>query len=166
MDVPPIKNLLAFLLALKNFERNPSDNEKLWWEHIASQIQLKINGETTSWKEIEQNLLKSVEADDDLKQLYQKYLEGINNTEYDSIIECIPSGAQLQKQFSEDNGDRLIPCGSFPVAEQPDWKTDEILNVTVYVLTKKDPITATKDFNFIEKLQQIINLPNKRGRSN
>lgn len=158
MDAPHIKKLLALLLAVKNLERNPSNDEKILWENIASQLQLKLKGESTPWEEIEQYLLKSVEGDDSLKQLYQSYLERINNIEYNSIIECIPEWSELQKQFCEDNGDnRLIPCGSFPVHQKPDLRTDEITNVTVYVLTNKDPIATTNNFNFIDKIQKIIN---------
>ncbi len=166
MDVSHIKKLLAFLLALKNLERNPSEHEREQWGNIASQLQLKMKGETTPWENIEQNLLESLELENSLKQLYQKYLEEINDIEYNSIIECIPEWSELEKQFFKDNSDQLIPSGNFPVGQQPDWKTDEITNVTVYVLTNKDPISTTKNFNFIEKIQQIINQPKERGRSN
>lgn len=166
MDAPHLKKILAFLLALKNLERNPSENEKKWWENIAAKLQLQLKLRSNSWEGIEEDLFRSLEADPSLKQLYQSYLEEINNIEYNSIIECIPEWSELEKQFFEDNGDRLIPCGSFPVDQQPDLKTDEITNVTIFVLTNKDPIAATKNVNFIEKIQQIINLPKQRGRSN
>lgn len=148
MTAPVKTTLLALLLTLKNLEDPLNTAEQETLNKVRKQLEAKPN----AWKIIVPDLIKVIEANPSLNQLYQATKAKLNAVDGDLPPDLLPTKTELEQ---------ALPAVSKREKRawfegKPDEKSDEILNIAVNILTTPDPVNITKKLNSLEKLWQFL----------
>ena len=145
--------LLAVLLALEHLDSplNPSE-----------QAALKKTGQRLSmhpkkWESTVEKLLEAFEANVPFKQYYQIVTTQLAELNDEISPEFLPTEEELKQ---------ILPPSQEVVKRawfegKPDVQSQEILNLTVNILTTQDPVNNTKKLNSLKKLWQFIKSHNQ-----
>jgi hypothetical protein len=144
----PDKILLAFLLALKDLEEQDyfSDDEKAALKNVGLQLKL----DSSNWEFIQESIEMILEGNTNFRELYQKFINQIIDIDFNSLLSI---EQELKKELL--NGIYSEERGHFEIV--PDLESDEILNVTIIILTTHDPIATTKKLSFLQRIQNFLN---------
>lgn len=150
MNTANLQNtLLALLLALKNLETPLSGTEQTALSKAAEQLSANPN----TWDLlIEPSLLAMIQANESLNQLYK-----IAKSQLDALSDEIPSKLLPTQEELE----QVIPKDQIPVTRgklpvNDGYKSTEINNVAINVLSTANPVETAKKLSRIEQLQQFL----------
>jgi hypothetical protein len=149
MAEPPKITLLALLVALEQLPSPLASDEKEALETTASQLYL----DPDDWDFIKEGLIATIEANHTLYQNYQTALVQLQSIEGNIPSEQMPTQEELETELVSENKEP-ITFGYFE--GEPDRESDEILNVTINVLTRKEPDKAAKKLSFLKRLQNWL----------
>jgi hypothetical protein len=149
MAEPPKRTLLALLIALEQLQTPLSPEETEALETTASQLYL----DPDDWDFIKEGLIATIEANHALYQNYQTALVQLQSLKGNIPSEQMPTQEELETELAHENKEP-ITFGYFE--GEPDRESDEILNVTINVLTRKEPDQAAKKLSFLKRLQNWL----------
>ncbi len=152
MAESPKITLLALLIALEQLETSLSLEEKQALENTAQQLYL----DPDDWDFIQEGLMAVVEVNPALYQNYQIALAQLQIVKGNIPPEQMPTHKELETELARENREPTT-FGYFE--GEPDRESDEILNVTIDVLTRKDPDKAAKKLSFLKRLQNWLPKP-------
>lgn len=149
MDESPKITLLALLIALEQLQSPLAPEEKEALETTASQLYL----DPDDWDFIKEGLIATIEANHVLYQNYQAALVQLRSIKDHIPSEQMPTQEELETELASENKEP-ITFGYFE--GEPDRESNEILNVTINVLTRKEPDKAAKKLSFLKRLQNWL----------
>jgi hypothetical protein len=149
MPEPPKITLLALLIALEQLQTPLTPHEKEALENTASQLYL----DPYDWDFIKEGLIATIQANPTLYQNYQTALTQLQSASANIPSEQMPTQKELETELTSDNKEPTT-FGYFE--GEPDRESDEILNVTINVLTRQDPEQAAKRLSFLKRLQNWL----------
>ena len=150
MAESPKTTLLALLIALEKLEISLSQQEKQALENTARQLYL----DPDDWDSIlKEGLMPVISANPALYQNYQTALVLLQTVKANIPSEQMPTQKELEAELTPEN-QGYTTFGYFE--GEPDQESDEILNVTINVLTRKDPEKAAKKLSFLKRLQNWL----------
>jgi hypothetical protein len=152
MTEPPKITLLALLIALEKLQSPLTPDEKEALETTASQLYL----DPDDWDFIKEGLIATIEANPALYQNYQTALVQLLSVNGNIPQEQMPTQKEIETELTSDNKEPTT-FGYFE--GEPDRESDEILNVTINVLTRKEPDKAAKNLSFLKRLQNWLPKP-------
>jgi hypothetical protein len=148
MAAPVKTTLLALLLALKNLEVPFSAAEQAALKKVGKQL----DADPDDWEFIERGLMKAVEANTSLNQLYQAAKAQLDALEGNIPPDLLPTKAELKQALPavSQHEKRAYFEG------KPDEESNEILNISINILTTSDPIDTTRKLSSLEKLWHFL----------
>jgi hypothetical protein len=150
MAESPKITLLALLIALEQLQSPLAPDEKEALETTASQL---YRLDPNDWDFIKEGLIATIEGNATLYQNYQTALVQLQSLEGNIPLEQMPTQEELETELARENKEP-ITFGYFE--GEPDRESDEILNVTINILTRKDPDKAAKKLSFLKRLQNWL----------
>ncbi|MFN6519465.1 MAG: hypothetical protein RMY29_033915 [Nostoc sp. CreGUA01] len=149
MASPDNKILLAFLVALTDLEDPLSDQERHTLNNLAGQLY----HDRQNWERYEPNLLKLINSNKVLAQLYQVAKSHIDAVDWDTLRDLLPTPEELKQAIPTD---KQSTRGNQPTRTDLD-RSDEIANeVFIYVSEDENPPGAVKKLSFIQEIKQKI----------
>jgi hypothetical protein len=147
MSEPVNKVLLALLLALKDLEASSlSDDEGAALRDVAAQLQLDLD----NWKDYEPDLLKVIQANPSLNQLYQTAKSQLDALSSEIPSNLLPTEAEIDQVAPIPNRQ---PQTRAPLQVSPsDLKSNEITNMAIRVLATPNPVKTTKELSRLNRL--------------
>ncbi len=147
MAVPETKTLLALFLALKDLD-TLSEDERKSLRDTADKLYL----EPDNWQERESELLTTIQANSRFKLLYQTYKSQLDAVQGEIPSHLLPTQAEVEA---------VIPTNQSPVTRgkppvNDGYKSNEINNVAINVLSTANPVETAKKLSRIEQLQQFL----------
>jgi hypothetical protein len=146
--------LLALLLALKQLETPLTADEQADLDNVGKQLEL----DPDDWEYIQEGLIAIIEKNPSLDQLYQTakaQLEAINGN---IPPELLPTQQEQDTELLADENREPV---TFGYSEgEPDRESDEILNVSINVLTKEDSAKTAKKLSFLQRIQAFLQKSN------
>lgn len=147
MAIPNTKTLLALFLALKDLDAL-SEGERAFLRDTADKLQL----EPDNWQEHESDLLKIIQANSQFNLLYQTYKSQLNAVKGEIPSHLLPTQAEVEA---------VIPTNQIPVTRgklpvNDGYKSSEINNVAINVLSTANPVETAKKLDRIEQLKQFL----------
>lgn len=129
MDIPMQNTLLALLLALEELEAPLSKDEQSALADVAAQLYLNPK----AWKEYsEPYLLKVIQANATLNQLYQSALSQLNAVNGNIPQDLLPTQAELEQVLPPSN--EPVARGFVPVSDAQNSESTEITNIAINIL--------------------------------
>jgi hypothetical protein len=148
MDVAVNKTLLALVLALKDVE-DLSKDEQDAFRDAADQLKL----EPDHWENHEADLLRVIQANPRLNQLYQTAKSQLDALSSEIPSNLLPTQAELEQAIPTHQPP--VTRGFAPVMD--DDETHEINNMVINVLTTPNPPETVKKLSRLEQFQQFLN---------
>lgn len=147
MAVPDTKTLLALFLALKDLD-TLSEDERASLRNTADQLQQDCD----NWQDHESELLTTIQANSQFNLLYQTYKSQLDAVQGEIPSHLLPTQAEVEA---------VIPTNQFPITRgklpvNDGYKSNEINNVAINVLSTANPVEAAKTLSRIEQLQQFL----------
>lgn len=149
MAESPKTTLLALLIALEKLEIPLSPEEKQALGNTARQLDI----DPDDWDSIKEGLTAAIEANPTLCQHYQTALIQLQAVNGDIPAEQMPTENELEAELARENREPTT-FGYFE--GEPDRESDEILNVTINVLTRKEPEKVAKKLSFLKRIQNWL----------
>ena len=142
------KVLLALLLALKDLEASSlSEDEGNAFRDAAYQLQL----EPDNWEDYESDLLKVIQANPSLNQLYQTAKSQLDALSSEIPSNLLPTQAEIEQVAPIPN---TRPQVRAPLQVSPsDLKSNEITNMAIRVLATPNPVKTTKELSRLNRLK-------------
>jgi hypothetical protein len=154
MAESPKTTLLALLLALKQLETPLSADEQAVLENVGKQLEL----DPDDWEYIKEGLVAIIEKNPSLDQLYQTAKAELEAIDGNIPPELLPTEQEQEAELLADENREPVTFGYFE--GEPDRQSDEILNVSIKVLTKKDSAKTAKKLSFLKRLQTSLQKSN------
>lgn len=145
--------LLALLVALDQPELNLDSEEREALRNTAQQLLI----DPDDWDFIKEGLVGTIEANSILNSEYHDILSKLQ-TVGNIPSQTMPTQKELEAELpsaDEEPGSRGHFLG------EDDEDSDEILNVTINVLNRKEPEKTVKNLSFIKRLKDF--LPKKQN---
>ena len=150
MAESPKITLLALLIALEKLEISLSPQEKQALENIGQQLEL----DPDDWDSIfKKELMPVISANPALYKNYQTALVQLQEVKANIPSEQMPTQKELEAELTRDH-QGYTTFGYFE--GEADQESDEILNITINVLTRKEPEKAAKKLSFLKRLQNWL----------
>lgn len=146
------KTLLALVLALKDVE-DVSEDEQDAFRDAADQLQL----DPDSWEDYEADLLRVIQANSNLNQLYQTAKSQLDALSSEISSTLLPTQAELEQVIPTNQ--TPATRGFAPVIEDDD--SHEINNMVINILTTPKPLETAKKLSRLEQFQQFLNKGNR-----
>lgn len=147
MTISDTKTLLALFLAMKDLDTLGED-ERGSLRDTAYRLHL----DPDNWKDHELDLLTVIQDNDQFNLLYQTYKSQLDAVEGEIPAHLVPTEAELEQAIPTYQ----IPAtrGKLPINDG--YKSNEINNVAINVLSTANPIETAKKLSSIEQLQQFL----------
>ncbi|NEQ65994.1 MAG: hypothetical protein F6K21_10925 [Symploca sp. SIO2D2] len=142
--------LLALLLALKQLEIPLSTDEQDKLKTTGQQLEL----DPDDWDYIKEGLMEVIENNPSLAQLYQTAKVQLDEIDGKISPELLPTEEELGVELLTDGKRTVVYFGYFE--GRPDRESDEILNVSINVLRKKDSAKIAKKLSFLERIGKFL----------
>jgi hypothetical protein len=149
MTEPPKITLLALLIALEQLQYSLTPKEKEALEITASQLY----DDPDDWGFIKKGLMATIEGNTVLYQNYQTALVQLQSVKGNIPSEQMPTQKELETELTSDNNEPTT-FGYFEGEADPE--SNEILNVTINVLIRKEPEKTVKNLSFIKRIQKWL----------
>lgn len=147
MAVPNTKTLLALFLALKELDTLTED-EQTSLRNTADKLYLKPD----NWQDHESDLLTIIQANSQFNLLYQTYKSQLDAVQGEIPSHLLPTQAEVEAVILTNQSH--VTRGKIPVNDG--YKSNEINNVAINVLSTANPVETAKKLSSIEQLQQFI----------
>jgi hypothetical protein len=146
--------LLALLLALKQLETPLTADEQADLDNVGKQLAL----DPDDWEYIQEGLIAIIEKNPSLDQLYQTAKAELEAIDGNIPPELLPTEQEQETELLADEKREPV---TFGYSEgEPDRDTDEILNVSINVLTKENSAKTAKKLSFLQRIQAFLQKPN------
>jgi hypothetical protein len=151
MDSPsPDPTLLALLLALKNLKVPLSEAEQAKFFEIGSELE----GNPNDWDFIYEVMIDAIAKNPSLNQLFEAYVSQLERLNGSIPPSLLPTEIELKQELSCDSD--VDSLGAEP-RKVFGSESNEIINVTVITLLKKDPLTiTTQKLSFLKRFQKYM----------
>ena len=147
MAVPKTKTLLALFLALKDLE-TLNEHERASLRDTAYKLHL----EPDNWQEHESELLTTIQANSRFNFLYQTYKSQLDAVQEEIPSHLLPTQAEVEAVITTNQSP--VTRGKLPVNDG--YKSNEIHNVAINVLSTANPVETAKQLSPLEQLQQFL----------
>jgi hypothetical protein len=147
MAVADTKTLLALFLALKELEAL-SEPERASLRNTAD----KLHFEPDNWKDHESDLLTTIQANSQFNLLYQTYKSQLDAVQGEIPSHLLPTQAEVEAVIPTNQSP--VERGKLPVNDG--YKSNEIHNVAINVLSTAKPVETAKKLSSIEQLKQFL----------
>lgn len=145
--------LLALLVALDKAELNLNSEEREALRNTAQQLLL----DPDDWDFIKEGLMETIEANSILNSEYHDVLSKLQ-TVGNIPSQTMPTQNELEAELPSEDEE---PDSRGYFEGEDDEDSDEILNVTINVLNRKEPEKTVKNLSFIKRLKDF--LPKKQN---
>ena len=145
--------LLALLVALDKAELNLNSEEREALRNTAQQLLL----DPDDWDFIKEGLVGTIEANSLLNSEYNDILSKLQ-TVGNIPSQTMPTQKELEAELPSEDEE---PESRGYFEGEADKDSDEILNVTINVLNRKEPEKTVKNLSFIKRLKDF--LPKKQN---
>lgn len=145
--------LLALLLALDKPELNLNSEEREALRNTAQQLLI----DPDDWDFIKEGLIGTIEANSILNSEYHDVLSKLQ-TVGNIPSQTMPTQKELEAELPSEDEE---PDSRGYFEGEDDEDSDEILNVTINVLNRKEPEKTVKNLSFIKRLKDF--LPKKQN---
>jgi hypothetical protein len=142
--------LLALLLALRQLETPLTDKERAKLETKGQQLALKQD----DWEYIQEGLMAVIQQNPSLDRLFQATKVQLEAIDGNIPIELLPTEQEKETEL-QVNEDKTPKKFGYKEGK-PDKERDEILDISINVLTQKDSSTATKNLSFLQRIQDHL----------
>lgn len=141
--------LLALLLALKQLETPLTADERANLETIGEQLAL----DPDDWDYIQEGLMAVIQQNPSLDRLFQTAKVQLEAIDGNIPIELLPTQQEKETELLPQSRETV----TFGYTEgEPDKTSNEIVDVSINVLTQKDPSTTTKNLSFLQRIQDAL----------
>jgi hypothetical protein len=147
MAVPDTKTLLALFLALKDLD-TLSEDEQASLRDTAENLHL----EPDNWQEHESHLVATFQANSKFNLLYQTYKSQLDAVQGEIPSHLLPTQAEVEAVMTTNPSS--VERGKRPINDG--YKSNEINNVAINVLSTANPVETAKKLSRIEQLQQFL----------
>lgn len=150
MSLPDYSILIATLLAWYDLDSELSTNEKTKFRNIGLQLQTDL----MQWETSEKELLKIIEKNPKLAQLFQYYKSCLAQNQTNSLLSLMPQETALAlvaPLLPVNNNKGVIPNDS-----NSEEKSNEITNIFIRIAMTLDPSVSIKKVKNIEKIKQSV----------
>jgi len=146
--------LLALLLALKQLETPLTADEQADLDNVGKQLAL----DPDDWEYIQEGLIAIIEKNPSLDQLYQTAKVQLEAIDGNIPSELLPTEQEREAELLADENREPV---TFGYSEgEPDRESDEILNVSIDVLTKENSAKTAKKLSFLQRIQVLLQKSN------
>jgi hypothetical protein len=153
MTLPMNKTLLALSLALKDLALPLSEKEQKAFRDAAERLHL----EPDNWEDYEPDILKVIQANPNLNQLYQVTKSQLDTFRGEIPSNLLPTEAELEQALPTPP--EAAKRGFVPVNN--DFESNEINNMVISILATPNPPETVKKLSRLEKLQQFLQQSSK-----
>ncbi|WP_293154558.1 MULTISPECIES: hypothetical protein [unclassified Microcoleus] len=137
--------LLALLLALKQLETPLTADERANLETIGEQLAL----DPDDWDYIQEGLMAVIQQNPELDRLFQTAKVQLEAIDGNIPIELLPTQQEKETELLPQCRETV----TFGYTEgEPDKTSNEFVDVSINVLTQKDPSTTTKNLSFLQRI--------------
>ena len=140
--------LLALLLALDKPELDLNSEEREALRNTAQQLLL----DPDDWDFIKEGLMETIEANSILNSEYHDVLSKLQ-TVGNIPSQTMPTQNELEAELPSEDEE---PDSRGYFEGEDDEDSDEILNVTINVLNRKEPEKTVKNLSFIKRLKDFL----------
>jgi len=147
MAVPDTKTLLALFLALKDLD-TLSEDEQASLRDTADNLHL----EPDNWQEHESHLVAIFQANSKFNLLYQTYKSQLDAVQGEIPSHLLPTQAEFEAVMTTNPSS--VERGKRPINDG--YKSNEINNVAINVLSTANPVETARKLSRIEQLQQFL----------
>ena len=147
MAVPDPKTLLALFLALRDLD-TLSEDERASLRDTADRLQ----HDRDNWQDHESDLLTTIQANSQFNLLYQTYKSQLDAVQGEIPSHLLPTQAEVEAVIPTNQSP--VTRGKLPVNDG--YKSNEINNVAINVLSTANPVETAKKLGRIEQLQQFL----------
>ena len=99
-----------------------------------------------------------IEKNPSLDQQYQTAKAQLDEIDSKIPPELLPTELEKEAELLEDEKRESVTFGYFE--GKPDRQSDEILNISINVLTKEDSTKTAKKLSFLKRIQASLQKPN------
>ncbi len=146
MAESPRTTLLALLLALKQLETPLTTDERAKLKTKGQQLAL----DPDDWDYIQEGLMAVIQQNPSLDRLFQTAKVQLEAIDGKIPIELLPTQQEKETELLAERRETV----TFGYTEgEPDKTSNEIVDVSINVLTQKDPSTTTKNLSFLQRIQ-------------
>lgn len=150
--------LLALLLALKNLKVPLSEAEQAKFFEIGEQLEL----DPDDWDFIYEGTIDTIAKNPSLNQLFEAYVLQLKCLSGSIPPSLLPTEIELEQElFASSNIEKR---GYFE--GNPDLQNNEILNVSIPILTSDNAAAKAKQLTFLDKIQNFLTPSTNQGKSN
>lgn len=150
MGQPPSKALLSLLIALSNSKDELDASEWRLFKDIGQQLALSPE----DWDSIQIEMSAVLDARPELQVLHQIAEAQLLSLDENSLSKISPTREELLQELPPDSHNPPKSFGYFKGT--PELSSNEILSITVSVLTKGDPCENAKKLSFLKRLQALL----------
>lgn len=150
MTESPQTTLLALLLALKQLETPLTTDEQAALKTAGQQLEL----DPDDWDYTKEGLMAVIENNPSLAQFYQTAKAKLDAIDGNIPLELLPTELEQEVELLADEKREPVTFGYFE--GEPERESDEILNISINVLTKKDSAQTAKNLSFIKRIQEFL----------
>jgi len=150
MAESPKTTLLALLLALKQLETPLTADEQGALKTAGQQLER----DPDDWDYIKEGLMAVIENNPSLAELYQMAKAKLDVIDSKIPLELLPNEQEQEVELLADEKREPVTFGYFE--GEPERESDEILNVSINVLTKKDSDQTAKKLSFLKRIQKFL----------
>jgi hypothetical protein len=147
MAIPDTKTLLALFLALKDLD-TLSEDERASLRDTADNLHF----EPDNWQEHESHLLTTFQGNSKFNLLYQTYKSQLDAVEGEIPSHLLPTQSEVEAVMTTNQSP--VERGKRPINDG--YKSNEINNVAINVLSTANPVETAKKLSRIEQLQQFL----------
>ncbi len=143
--------LLSLVLAFQDLEESLAEEEKSALAIAAKQLSAKPE----VWsKEIEPNLLATIEKNSNLSKLFQLYKSQLERVDGKIPNNLLPTSADLELVL---NSPQMTKTRPLPRIDLQDLKSKEIDNMVIKVMVSDSPTKTAKKLNFLTPIKNFLN---------
>jgi len=146
--------LLALLLALKQLETPLTADEQADLDNVGKQLKL----DPDDWEYIQEGLIAIIEKNSSLNQLYQTAKAQLEAIDGNIPPELLPTEQEQEAELLANEKREPVTFGY--CEGEPDRESDEILNVSIDVLTKENSAKTAKKISFLQRIQAFLQKSN------
>jgi hypothetical protein len=154
MAESPKTTLLALLLALKQLETPLTTDEQGALKTAGQQLER----DPDDWDYIKEGLMAVIENNPSLAELYQMAKAKLDVIDSKIPLELLPTEQEQEVELLADEKRESVTFGYFE--GEPERESDEIRNVSINVLTKKDSAQTAKKLSFLKRIQEFLQQSN------
>lgn len=148
------KTLLSLLIALHDLDIPLSDAEESFLANVGCQLY----SDNDAWQsQIEPNLLKMIQSNARLNQLYQAAQSQLKEVSTETLLTYLPTEKTILQAMSNN---QAVKRGFVPTrGNSSDRDSHEITNMAIDILSQPKPAETVKKLDAFEKIKQILTTP-------